>query len=1053
MHSKRAGVFLVLIPVLIFAQWHLSASGSQVAQGTSRPQVGFQGALPLTHLGRAGPGRQLRRSPFSPWGKTRMRQNFGHRGTGQADPAPNPIFLTAPTYGSGGYYAESVAVGDVNGDGKPDLVVANECADSACMNHGFVGVLLGNGDGTFRPVVTYDSGGYNAISVTVADVNGDGKPDLVVANACATSDCSTGGAVSVLLGNGDGTFRAAPSYGSGGQDTYSVAVEDVNGDHKPDLLVANYCADTNCLTDGSVGVLLGNGDGTFRAALTYDSGAYHTVSVAVGDVNGDGKPDLVLASDCANSSNCANGSVGVLLGDGNGRFQAAVSYSSGGQGAESVAVADVNGDGKLDLLVAVLFPNNGGNPEHSGVGVLLGNGDGIFQAAVVYDSGGYDPQSVAVADVNGDGKPDLLVANCAGSSADCSEGRNGAASVLLGNGDGTFQAAVTSASGGYDSTSVAVADINGDGKPDLVAVNAYACSGTSSGCSKGAVGVLLGNGNGTFRGAVIYGSGGNIAFSVAVGDVNGDGKLDLLTAVRCSDTGDCANSAVGVLLGNGDGTFLTAITYGSGGYDARSVAVADVNGDGKPDLVVANECASESNCNGTVGVLLGNGDGTFQTAIAHGSGGYYANSVVVADVNGDGKPDLVVANLCADPTCTRAIIGVLLGNGDGTFQAAVTYGSGGYYADSLAVTDVNGDGKPDLLVANQCAIDSNCGSSGALGLLLGNGDGTFQAAVTYGPGGQFPYSLAVGDVNRDGKPDLVVANQCDNSGTCANGSLGVLLGNGDGTFQAASSTTIPAYGFGAIALGDYNGDGNLDVASGGAVLLLGNGDGSFQSFTALGAGGFGIAVGDFNRDGKPDLAVGGVTVLLNISVFPTTTTITSSSNPSVFGQSVTFSATVAPKASGTPTGTVTFRSGSKILGTSPLNGGTAKFSTAALAVGRHCITADYSGDSNFAASKSPALHQLVNRATTTTTLVSSVNPPTVGLSVTFTATIVPQYSGTPTGTVTFKNGATIMGKVQLRGGRAIFNKVFNSAGTKSITASYSCSVNFRPSEAGLTLEF
>jgi hypothetical protein len=188
----------------------------------------------------------------------------------------------------------------------------------------------------------------------------------------------------------------------------------------------------------------------------------------------------------------------------------------------------------------------------------------------------------------------------------------------------------------------------------------------------------------------------------------------------------------------------------------------------------------------------------------------------------------------------------------------VTYGSGGYFADSLAVADVNGDGEPDLLAANQCAIDSNCGSSGGLGVLLGNGDGTFQAAVTYGPGGEYPYSLAVGDLNGDGKPDLVVADQCDSSGICSNGSLGVLLGNGDGTFQAASSTTIPAYGFGAIALADFNGDGKLDVASGGAILLLGNGDGTFQGFIPLGAGGFGIAVADVNRDGKPDIAVGGV---------------------------------------------------------------------------------------------------------------------------------------------------------------------------------------------------
>jgi hypothetical protein len=221
----------------------------------------------------------------------------------------------------------------------------------------------------------------------------------------------------------------------------------------------------------------------------------------------------------------------------------------------------------------------------------------------------------------------------------------------------------------------------------------------------------------------------------------------------------------------------------------------------------------------------------------------------------------------------------------------------------------------------------------------------------------------------------------------------------------------------------------------------------------LGAGGTGIAVGDFNRDGRPDLAVGGVTVLLNISAFPTTTTITSSSNPSAFGQSVTLSATVTPKASGIPTGTVTFREGSTILGTSPLNGGAAQFSTAALTVGHHCIRAAYSGDTSFGGSTSPALHQVVHRATTTTMLVSSLNPSTGGLSVTFTATVVPQYSGTPAGTVTFKNGSTIMGKVQLTGGRAIFTKVFKSAGTKSITASYSGNANFIPSSAELTQTF
>ena len=139
-------------------------------------------------------------------------------------------------------------MGDVNGDGKPDLVVADQCSDSACTNHGLVGVLLGNGDGTFRPVVTYDSRGYNAFSVAVADVNGDGKPDALLTNNCADQNCATG-SVGVLLGNGDGTFRAVVTYGSGGEEPESVALADVNGDGNSDLLVANaICASEGCAT-------------------------------------------------------------------------------------------------------------------------------------------------------------------------------------------------------------------------------------------------------------------------------------------------------------------------------------------------------------------------------------------------------------------------------------------------------------------------------------------------------------------------------------------------------------------------------------------------------------------------------------------------------------------------------------------------------------------------------------------------------------------------------------------------------------------------------------
>src|ERR1022692_4299000 len=218
----------------------------------------------------------------------------------------------------------------------------------------------------------------------------------------------------------------------------------------------------------------------------------------------------------------------------------------------------------------------------------------------------------------------------------------------------------------------------------------------------------------SFLPAVAYDSGGSYPEFLAVADMNGDGRPDVVVVNYYS-------YSVDVLLGNGNGTFQPAVAYRAGGTPS-SVALADVNGDGKPDIVVGN--------NGNVGVLLGNGNGTFQPVVTHPSGGegqWFQTPVAIADVNGDGKPDIVLANSGA--VSGPSNVGVLLGNGDGTFQPVVTYGSGGFTPDSVAVADVSGDGRLDILVANQFCYSSD--SCSALGVLLGNGDGTFQTAVSY----------------------------------------------------------------------------------------------------------------------------------------------------------------------------------------------------------------------------------------------------------------------------------------------------------------------------------
>jgi len=489
----------------------------------------------------------------------------------------------------------------------------------------------------------------------------------------------------------------------------------------------------------------------------------------------------------------------------------------------------------------------------------------------------------------------------------------------------------------------------------------------------------------SFAPAVPYGSGGNGPNAVAVADVNGDGILDLVVANWCTDS-TCVASSVGVLLGKGDGTFQPAVHYGSGGLYADSVAVADLNGDGNPDIVVGT-CGFPKviNCvasGGKAGVLLGNGDGTFQPAVSYALGGFGATSVAVEDVNGDGKLDLLVA--------TGSAVAVLLGNGDGTFQPVKTYPSGGLTALSVAVADVNGDSKPDLVVANWCT-DINCTAS-SVGVLLGNGDGTFQAVVNYNSGGLFANSVVIGDVNGDGKLDLVVVNGSTSS-TVAAGNVGVLLGNGDGTFQTAVPYNRGGYGAGSVALSDVNGDGKPDLvvancstsvktcggADGDVAVLLGNGNGTFKTAVSFGSGGttpFGVAVGDVNGDGKPDIVaancagtqcgsgLGELGVLINTTVGSTATALTSSPNPSSFGQAVTFTATVTSHFfKFQPTGTVTFSDGGTSIGNSPLNGsGVATLTTSTLAVGTHSMTATYNRDANFTASTSPVLQQVVQGA-------------------------------------------------------------------------------------------
>jgi hypothetical protein len=266
-------------------------------------------------------------------------------------------------------------------------------------------------------------------------------------------------------------------------------------------------------------------------------------------------------------------------------------------------VADVDGDGTLDLLVTNLCTSlcDAILPPQGSVAVLLGVSDGTFRSATTYASGGYSPLSIAVGDLNGDGRPDVVVPNTCGSNGDVINcPTTGVAGVLLGNGDGTFQSAVLYDTGGMDASAVAIADMNGDGAPDLLVANCGSDGCGPEGSPPGNVAVLLGKGGGTFQTAVAYGRGG--FFSITAGDTNSDGLPDIVATSRiCPRT---STGCISVFRGNGDGTFQTLRDYDTGSR-ATAVSVADVNGDGVADLVATHGYGSGPGLPpGTVDVLL-----------------------------------------------------------------------------------------------------------------------------------------------------------------------------------------------------------------------------------------------------------------------------------------------------------------------------------------------------------------------------------------------------------------------------------------------------------------
>jgi Bacterial Ig-like domain (group 3)/FG-GAP-like repeat len=540
-----------------------------------------------------------------------------------------------------------------------------------------------------------------------------------------------------------------------------------------------------------------------------------------------------------------------------------------------------------------------------------------------------------------------------------------------------FANPVVYGSGGQGTNFVVAADVNGDSFPDMIIANTDGVS------------VRLNNEDGTFAPAITYDTGGTNAFAVAVGDVNLDGIPDLVVTNMCTNSPGCSNGGVGVLIGNGDGTFKPAVSYGAGGIETQAVVIGDVNSDGWPDVTITSNCQGLTCVDGSIRLLLNQQDGTFQltgTQISPSMGGPLA----IGDLNGDGNLDLV------------ADVGILLGNGDGTFTplgsnpaSDVTGGT-----ISIALADVNNDSYLDVVVADQTSLK----------VLLGNGDGTLQSPLSFKTGGKRPLSVAVADFNGDGKLDMAVANECASitNGICSStGSVGVLAGNGDGTF-----TQPPVI------------------------------------YTSSGRDATSVAVADADLDTRPDIFVsnvctsssncarGDVGVLLNILKVGATVQVVSSINPALINQPFDVTATITSQVPIPDGSEVDFFSSGSLLGSGTTTSGVATVSGISFPTnGAHNITAKYAGDIYHNAGQA-TMTETVKRYPTTTTVISSLNPSNAGQNVTFTATVTSSGPSVPTGSIQFFQNGSLVGTVALSAGMANFSKTFTQSGTKTITASY-----------------
>jgi len=889
---------------------------------------------------------------------------------------------------------------DFDKDGKPDIAVL--------QNDGILNVLLNNGSGGFAAPVSYLNPNFSSTFIQqgfAVDVNNDGYADILAYD-------EGNNAIIVYLNQKNGTFAAplsvplSSNYGS----IASIAIGDVNGDGKVDVVTIAPNVTGRASTDITVQSYLGNGSGGFAtpgAALTQTFTVAAQVQVpgslgiTLGDLNNDGKLDIAADLEEQTSQNTGVVVATIAIGNGDGSFGALnvtniasvpVAAPPGipflNFGTSGIQIVDLNNDKNNDIAMDA----------NGTLYVALGTGSGTFGTPVQTANYGLPVEDVYY-DVNGDGIPDVVQ-------------DNGVLNVWIGKGDGTFTLPIngnTYIEDGGDAQSLAIADFNGDGNADIAQL----------GLDYKQVSLFLGNGKGVFQGAPALSSTTDTFQAPdelvleAAGDIVGNGFTDAVF-VDQTQTAPYVVSA----LSDGKGGFkyvtaLTAAVVPNLGF--LEPVQADFNGDGKQDLLMAGSDASLS-------VALSNGDGTFKTPVSLGLPALdcYLNYAATGDLNGDGHTDIVVT-YPGDASCggTGSVPSgyfVALGKGDGTFAAPVFTASGNELY-TAALGDMNMDGNLDLILTD----DPFDGSGNfSVSLLPGNGDGTFSTGTAV-LSDDTVSQVIVGDYNQDGKPDLILFSEGPASiagaGNVEDASIVLLPGNGDGTFGDSNQLATGNF-FLNGALADVNNDGIPDIVGAlyythdqpntyyGLSTLLGTGGGAFAApVNAL----EGLAselriVGNFTGDNAPGVLVASsYGTALFLGQGGSAIGLTSSAASLVFGQVETLTATLTPTFTTrpAPTGWIAFYDGTTLLGTSAVSGSAATYTAGSLAVGSHSFTAVYTGDGNFNPNTSAA------SAVTVTTLAPA-----------FTLTADPGSVSVPVGqqgvaTLTLAANATFTGNIAL----------------------------------------